>query len=255
MLSILRYRDLLLIHVMSDIKSRYKQSILGPAWAIVFPLALMLIFVVVRSIVGIESDGIPYPLFAYSALLPWTLFANSITYATPKIVQSRDLIRKVYFPREILPLAGVVTALVDFSLAFVLLAALMIYYQVAPTFTVLWVPVLLVIQLLLAVGVGLITSALGGFRRDVVVAIPLLIQFWMLLCPVVYPMSSVPEHYQRYYLLNPMAGLIETWRMVLIMGEAPEARLMVSAVVGTIVICSLGYWFFKRVEMRFADIV
>ncbi|MFQ6030194.1 MAG: ABC transporter permease [Dehalococcoidia bacterium] len=255
MLSLYQYRDLLLIHVLSDIKSRYKQSLLGPAWAILFPLVLMLIFVVVRSIVGIDSDGIPYPIFAYSALLPWTLFANSITFATPKIVQSRSLIRKVYFPREILPVAGVMTALVDFLLAFIILAGLMAYYHIAPTLAVLWVPVLLVIQLFLAVGVGLVTSALGGFRRDIVVAIPLLIQFWMLLCPVVYPLSSVPAEYQSYYLMNPMAGLIETWRTVLIVGEAPEMRLMASAVIGTLLVCALGYWFFKRVEMKFADIV
>ena len=227
----------------------------GPAWAVLFPLTLMLIFTLVRSFVGIESDGIPYPLFAYSALLPWTLFASSVNYATPRIVLSRALIRKIYFPREILPISGVLTALVDFAIAFLVLVGMMAYYRVIPGWSILLVPGLLVVQLGLGIGVGLVTSALGAFRRDIVVAVPLLTQFWMFMCPVVYPLSAVPEKYQTLYLLNPMAGLIEAWRTVLVLGEFPEARLLVSGLIGTGLILSVGYWLFKRLEMQFADVV
>ena len=255
MLNLYRYRELLLIHVLSDINARYKQSLLGPAWALFQPLVLMVIFTVVRSFVGIESDGIPYPIFAYAALLPWTLFANSITYAAPKIVQSRSLIRKIYFPREILPVAASLTALVDFAMAFLILIGLMAYYQVVPTITILLMPVLLFILLTLSIGVCLIISPLAAYRRDFVVAAPLVIQFWMFLCPVIYPLSAVPERYHTLYLLNPMAGLIEAWRKILVVGEMPEAQLLVPAVVGAGIVFLVGYWFFKRVEMRLADVV
>ena len=230
------YFELLFTLAWTDVRVLYKQSVLGPAWALFLPLILMFIFVLVRSFVGIKSDGMPYPIFVYSAVLPWTLFASSITYATPKIVQSRALIRKIYFPREVLPIAAVLRALVDFSLAFLVFIGMMIYYQIVPGVAILLLPALLVIQLTLAIGVGCITSAVGAYRRDIVAAVPVLTQVWMFMCPVIYPFSSVPEKYQTLYLLNPMASLIEAWRQILVVGEVPEARLMVSAMVGAVVV-------------------
>ena len=228
MLRVYRYRELLLAEVVSEILARYKQSLMGPMWALFQPLVLMVIFTLVRSLVGIESDGIPYPTFVYAALVPWAFFANSITYGTPKIVQRRSLILKVYFPREILPITGVLTALVDFGLAFPILIGLMVYYQVGPGVAILLFPVLLLIQMTLVLGIVFVLSPLAVYRRDITIAAPLIVQFWMFLCPVVYPLSAVPGQYQILYLLNPMAGLVEAWRQILIVGELPEARLIFS---------------------------
>ena len=254
MLNVYRYRELLFIQVQSEIATRYKQSTLGPAWAVIQPLALMLVLTVLRSIVGIDSEGVPYPLFVFSALLPWTLFSNSITYATPKIVQSRAIIRKVYFPREVLPAVGVARALVDFAIAFVIFLGLMVYFQVPPTVAFVLIPALLAIQVTLCFGVALITSVLGVYRRDMMVALPLLTQFLMFLAPVLYPLSAVPEKYQTLYILNPMAGLIEAWRQVLVFGQFPEARLLISAIIAAVVVYTVGWRFFKKAEMRLADV-
>ena len=253
--NLIQYRELLFVLVRKDIQARYRQSLLGPAWAIFQPLILMVLFTIIRSFVGIPSEGIPYPIFVYSALLPWTFFSNSISWATPSLIQNRGIIQKIYFPRELFPLAAGLVSIFDFAMAFVLYVGLMIFYGIPVGFSILLLPVLLVVQVCLAMGISLVTSTFGVFRRDIVFAMPLLLQFWMFLCPVMYPLSAVPERYRSLYLLNPMSGIIDSYRMILVKGSMPELAPLVYGVVGSLVVLALGYAFFKSFEMRFADII
>lgn len=252
---LLEYRELLFELVKRRIITRYKQSILGPAWAILQPLVLMVMFTMIRFFVGISSDGIPYPIFVYSALLPWSFFANSVSFATPSIVQNAGIIRKIYFPRELFQIAAVLTSLFDFLIASIIYCALMVYYKISVSFWILLLPVLLLIQILLALGISFVTAAMSVFRRDLIHGVPLVMQFWMFACPVVYPLSAVPDKYRSIYLLNPMAGIINCYRAVLVKGSQPDLSLLCYGSIAAIVVFLIGYYYFKRLEMRFADIV
>jgi len=259
MISLIRnlytYRELLESLVRREVAARYRQTFLGPVWAILQPLILMVLFTLIRGFVSIPSEGAPYPVFVYAALLPWTFFSNAIVYATPSIVRNRGIVQKIYFPREIFPTAAALVTLFDFAMASVVLAGLMLFYGTALRPTVLLVPVLLLIQLLLSLGVGYVTSALGAFRRDVVYGIPFIMQFWLYVSPVMYPLSSVPERYRSLYLLNPMAGLIEAYRKLIVFGQWPDLVPLAYAAGGAILVLLLGYRLFKALEMQFADVV
>lgn len=249
------YRELLYFLIWRDVKIRYKQTLLGAAWAIIQPLLTMMIFTFIFSKVAkIDSNGIPYPLFAYSALLPWTFFANAITTSGNSIVGNAHLITKVYFPRRIIPVAAVCAGLVDLAVAFPMLVALMFYYRTGLTVNIVILPLLLLLTTLLAIAVGTWLSAINVKYRDVRFTIPFLVQIWMYLSPVAYPSSVVPPKLQLLYSMNPFVGLLDAYRAALF-GRAFDWRAIAISSVITLVFLSFALNQFRKMERRFADIV
>ncbi|MBN1659127.1 MAG: ABC transporter permease [Anaerolineae bacterium] len=251
-----QYRDLLWLWAAREVRVRYKQSLLGVAWAILQPLALTVVFTLIFSLmVRVDTQGIPYPIFAYSALVPWTFFSTALSFGIPSLVNNMNLVTKIYFPREVLPLASIGAALVDFSAASVVFVGMLILYGVRPDAHALWIIPLLGIQLVLTMGVTLLGSATIVFFRDVRFVVPLLIQIWMYATPIIYPTDLVPKSLRPYYFLNPMAGIIDGYRRALLMGEAPQMTALLSSTVISCLLLVLGYAFFKRVEPLFADLI
>ena len=256
LLELYHARELLYMWTRREVLARYKQSILGAGWAILQPLAMMLVYVVVfTTIVKVDTGGIPYPIFAYTALVPWTFFASSISTGVPSLVTNMGLVTKIYFPREVLPMAAIGARLIDFLWASILLVVMLVLYHAPLTINLLWLPVLLIVQIILTVGVVLLAAALNVAYRDVGQLIPLIVQIWMYASPVIYAVDSVPAQYQTLYYLNPMAGLIDGYRDVLLLGQPPNAPGMLLAAAGALIACALGYLYFKRVESTFADII
>ena len=251
-----QYRDLFYTLSVHRIKVRYKQSILGLAWAILQPLSLMLIYTVIFSVIAkVPSEGVPYAVFAYAALLPWTYFSSALTNATSGLVNHSQLVTKVYFAREILPLTYVSAALFDFAVASLFLIGLFVYYGVGLTAYALWAIPILVLLTMLATAFSLVFSVIQVRFRDVGVAMPLLLQVWMFASPVVYPLSAVPQRFRGLYALNPMVGVIENFRRVVLQGVAPDFySLGISALVAAVLL-PLTYLYFKRVEATMADII
>jgi lipopolysaccharide transport system permease protein len=250
------HRELLWAWMLRDIRVRYKQSLLGAAWAVLQPLSIMAVFSLIFAyIVPVPTDGIPYPVFSYTALLPWTFFATAIGFAVPSLVNNMSLVTKVYMPREIFPLAAVAGSFVDFLVASVVYVGLMIVYHIPVAVTLLAVPVLLLIQVLLTLGVVLFAAALNVFYRDVRFLVPLGLQLWMYATPIIYPISLVPEWLRPLYLLNPMTGLIEAYRAVALRGAWPDWASLAPAAGLSLLLFVLGYVYFKRVEWQFADII
>lgn len=250
-----RFRNLLWIWSFREIRIRYKQSVLGGIWAILQPFSTMLIFTLIFGwIIKVPSDDIPYPVFFYSALLPWTFFSSAVSSAIPSLVSNLNLVTKIYFPREVLPMASIMAAFVDFLIAAVLYFILLIIYQVPLRLSLLWLPVLLIMQILLTMGVSFLGAALIVAYRDIRFVVPLALQLWMYLCPVAYPLSSVPENLRFLYMLNPMAGIIESYRRIL-MGKGPAWEYLVFELAIIIPLFLLGYFYFKRKEAFFADII
>lgn len=250
------YRDLLRTLSVHRINVRYRQTLLGIAWAVLQPLVLMLVFVVVFSRLGrMQSEQVPYALFAYAALLPWTFFSTAVVNATGSLVNHTQLITKVYFPREILPITYIIAALFDFALGLLPLAALMAWYDVPARPAALLILPLVLLMALWALAVSLVTSAVQVRWRDVGVAMPVIIQIGMFVSPVIYPLSVVPDAWRSIYLLNPMAGIIQAFRDVLLRGERPEGVPLAFAVTVTMVALPLAYLFFKRAEATMADVV
>jgi lipopolysaccharide transport system permease protein len=250
------YRELLYFLIWRDIKVRYKQTALGAAWAIIQPFFTMLVFsLFFGKLAKIQSDGLPYPVFAYAALVPWTFFAQGLSQASDSLVGSANLIRKVYFPRLAIPVGTVASGVVDFSLAFLVLLLLMLYYGVTPTWNILWLPLLLILALVTALGVGLWLSALNVKFRDVKYVVPFITQFWMFATPIAYPSSLLPEKWRLVYALNPMVGVVEGFRWALLDTDtAPGPMLLVSATVALLVLVG-GAFVFRRMEKSFADVV
>jgi len=249
-------RELLLQLTLRQIKARYKQTIFGILWAIIRPLFLMIIFTIIFSkMVKVPSDGIPYPIFSYCALLPWQFFASSFSSATVSLSSNSNLVQQIYFPREIFPISSVIASFFDFLIASSFFIVLLIFYKVNISFLALYAILLLMIQVLFIVGISLIGSALNVFYRDVGHALAFIIQLWMYATPIIYPLSLVPEKLMPFYLLNPMAGIIDGYRKVIIQGLMPNwTSIGISALV-TLILLFFSYWYFKRVEMRFADII
>jgi lipopolysaccharide transport system permease protein len=250
------YRELLYFFVWRELKVRYKQTAVGAAWAVLQPLLTMLIFsLFFGRLAHIPSGGLPYPVFYYSALLPWMYFSASLQNATNKIVENQNVITKVYFPRLILPFSAVLSGLVDFAISFLMFVAIMVYYRIHPGWPIVMLPVFLLLAILTALGVGLWLSALNAIYRDVRYVIPFLVQFWMFASPVVYPSSLVPAKWRWLYGLNPMAGVIEGFRWSLAgSGDRPGRMLLVSsAAVLVVLVCGLMY--FQKVEATVADVV
>ncbi len=250
------YRELLYFFVWRDIKIRYKQTAIGAAWAILQPFLTMLIFsLFFGRLAHINSEGLPYAIFYYSALLPWMYFAASLQNATNTIVENQRLITKVYFPRLALPLSAVLSGLVDFAISFSMFIVLMVYYRIVPTPAFLWLPAFLLLAILTALGVGLWLSAMNAIYRDIRYVVPFLVQFWLFASPVAYPASLVPEKWRWLYGLNPMAGVIEGFRWSLTGRGSPPGRLtLVSAGVVLLVLFS-GIAYFQKVESTVADVV
>ena len=250
------YRDLLKMWTIREIKVRYRQSFLGAAWAILQPLGLMLVFTAVFSyLTRVPTGDVPYPLFCYAALLPWTFLATSISFAAPSMVSNLNLVTKIYFPREILPMAIVIAAFVDFLVASFVFAGMLAFYRVAPTVNLLWLPALLAIQTALTLGAVLFLSALGVRYRDIRFVVPLGLQIWMFASPVIYPASLIPSRYQALYSLNPTVGLMNAYRSVVIHGNAPEATSLITSSAISVTLMLAGYVYFKRCESSFADII
>ena len=250
------FRELFYFLAWRDIKVRYKQTALGASWAILQPLLSMLIFTLIFGILAkIPSDGLPYPLFAYSALLPWQLFVYALTQSSNSLIENARLISKVYFPRLVVPLASVVAGVVDFFIAFSFLILLMFYYGVVPTWGVLALPFFLILALGAAMSVGLWMSALNVKYRDVRYTIPFLAQAWMFATPIVYPSSMIPEAWRWLYGLNPMAGVVEGFRWALLGTNILHLPLILVST-GVVVIGLVGgLYYFKRMEKMFADLV
>jgi len=250
------YRDLFYFLVTREIKVRYKQTVLGGLWAIIQPFFMMIVFTLFfGNLAKVPSDNVPYPIFNYSALVAWTYFANAISYSGNSLIQNAALISKVYFPRLIAPLAPVLAFLLDFSIAFIILIGMMLYYQIYPTVLTLVLPLLVILMMFTASGVGMFLAALNANYRDIRYTITFLVQFWMFASPVVYPVSMIPEQYHLIYALNPMAGVIEGFRSALLgTGAFPTQMLMVSTLV-SIIIFIAGALYFKRTERYFADVI
>jgi len=253
--SLWAYRELLYFLTWRDVKVRYKQTVLGAAWAIIQPLFTMIIFsIFFGKLAGMPSDGIPYPLFAYAGLLPWTFFSNAVNSSGNSLVGSANLITKVYFPRMIIPGAAVAAGLIDLLVAFVILIVLMVYYQVGVTVHILMLPVLIVLTTLLAIGVGMWMSALNVKYRDIRYALPFAIQLWMFATPIIYPLSLVPEHWRWLLKINPLSGIIEGYRSSFFGRPFDWQSLSISALI-TLVVLVYAAYDFRRMERTFADIV
>jgi lipopolysaccharide transport system permease protein len=250
------YRELVYFMTWRDLKVRYKQTLLGAGWAILQPFLTMVVFsIFFGNLAKVPSDGVPYPIFSYTALIPWTLFSKALQDASRSLVNSSHMITKVYFPRMILPLASVLAGVVDFLIAFVVLLGMMAFYHVKPTANIWTVPLFLLLTLVTAVGVSLWLSALNVLYRDINYVLPFLTQFWMYITPIAYSSSLVPEKWQMVYALNPMTGVVEGFRWALLgTGQAPGIMTLVSCAVALVLLIT-GMFYFKRMERLFADMV
>lgn len=250
-----RYRELLYFLAWRDIKLRYKQTVLGAAWAILQPVLAMVVFTLFfGKLAQMPSDGVPYAIFSYCALVPWTYFANALSSAGNSLVGSANLISKVYFPRLIIPGASVLAGTLDFGIAFSVLLGMMLYYGIAPSWGILLVPMLFLLTMGTVLGVGTWLSALNVKYRDVRYVIPFMIQLWMFVTPIVYPLSLVPERYRMLVALNPMAGIIEGYRAALLGRPFHWGALAMSAVLCVLLLLA-GVFYFRTVERTFADVV
>jgi len=250
------YRELLYFLTWRDVKVRYKQTLLGATWAMIQPLSTMVLFsLFFGRLAGIPSDGIPYPIFSYAALVPWSFFASSLNNASNSLVGNANLLKKVYFPRLVIPISSVLAGGIDFGLAFVVLLGMMCWYGMLPTANIIWLPFLLLLVMVTALGVGLWLSALNVHYRDVRHMIPFLTQFWMFATPIAYSSSLLPEPWRTLYGLNPLVGVVEGFRWALLGTEtAPGPLMLVSTAVALALLVS-GAFYFRRMEKYFADVI
>jgi lipopolysaccharide transport system permease protein len=250
------YRELLYFLTWRDIKVRYKQTVLGAAWAIIQPVFMMVVFsIFFGRLAKVPSDGIPYPVFTFCALLPWQLFAHAVAESSNSLVGNQNLITKVYFPRLVIPLSAVLSGLVDFVIAFIVLLALILWYGIIPGWAIVTLPAFVLLAICTALAVGLWLSALSVQYRDVRYLINFVLQFWLFATPVVYPSSIVPEKWRILYGLNPMAGVVEGFRWALL-GKSSALGSILWVSVGVVAVILVGgIYYFRRMEQEFADIV
>jgi len=253
---ILRYSELLYFLTWRDIKVRYKQTVIGAAWAVLQPFLTMVVFsIIFGRLMNVSSGAVPYPVFSFTALLPWTFFSTAISRSGTSLVLSANLISRVYFPRLIVPLAAVLGATVDFAIAFVILLGMLLFYGIVPGIAILALPFFIVLAILTAFGVGFWLSALNVKYRDVAYVIPFLTQFWLFVTPVVYSSSIVPQQWRLLYGLNPLAGVVEGFRWALLgQGSAPSGLIAISLVT-VVALLVTGLVYFHHVENEFADVV
>lgn len=241
--------------VARDVRAKYRRSLLGMWWAFLQPLVLMLLFNMLRGFVDIPSDGIPYLLFSYTALVPWTFFSNAVSACGPSVADNAEVIKKIALPREVFPLAGVTSALFDFAMSAIILAGMMVWYQVEVSWVILWIPVLIALAAGVAFGVGMLIAGLGTFRRDFIFAVPFLLQAWLFVSPVIYPLSSVPEKWRSLYMLNPMVGVLEGFRSVLLRASNPPMDAIAISAIITGVLLAISWPMFRRLSAYFADVL
>ena len=251
-----QYRELLYFLIWRDVKVRYKQTLLGAAWAIIQPFFMMVVFsLFFGRLAGVPSDGIPYPVFTFCGLLPWQLFAHALTESSNSLVGSQHLITKVYFPRLVIPIAAVLGGGVDFMIAFVILIGMILYFGIVPSWAIVTLPGFLLLALMSALACGLWLSALNAQYRDVRHTINFLVQFWLFVTPVVYPSSLIPEKWRPLYGLNPMAGVVEGFRWALLGKSNPPGPMLWVSVLVVVLMFVGGLFYFRRMEQEFADVV
>ena len=251
------YRELVVFMIWRTLKVRYKQTMLGAAWAVIQPLMTMIVFnFIFGNVAKVPTDNIPYPIFSYTALLPWGLFTNALNQASRSLTANQNMVTKIYFPRLVLPISSVLAGLVDFAIAFVILIGLMFYYQVTPAWNVLWtLPFFLLLSIIVALGVSLWLSAINVQYRDVNYALPFLTQFWLFITPVAYSASVISDKWQLVYSLNPMAGVVNGFRWALLgSGSGPDLALWISVVISLVILVS-GLIYFRNMERTFADMI
>lgn len=266
--NLLQYRELAAALAWKNFVVRYKQAYLGLAWAVLKPVTLMLIFVLIRNFVSIDSGSIPYPVLTFAALMPWIFFQESTSEGVNSIVANAQLIRKIYFPREILPLTGVITKLVELGINAVILGGLMASYGIAPTAQLLWVPIIILYTVLASMSIALVGAAVNVYYRDVGAALPVIFQLMMYASPVIYPLSLVKktllvnhaagewsQFLYTLYTVNPLAGIIDGFQRVVLEGKAPDLHAMLPGAIFTAILLPLSYMAFKRAEDYFADVV
>jgi lipopolysaccharide transport system permease protein len=250
------YRELLYFLIWRDIKVRYKQTALGATWAIIQPFFTMMVFsIFFGRLAKIPSDDMPYPIFSYAALVPWTFFSNALHHSSNSMVGSTNIIKKVYFPRLVIPIASALSGLVDFALAFIVLLAMMFYYDLAPTINVLWLPLFVLLALITSLAAGLWLSAMNVQFRDVRHALPFLTQFWLFATPIAYPSSLLSEPWRTLYGLNPMVGVVEGFRWALLGANTAPGPIIIASSLAALFILICGAFFFRRMEKTFADVV
>jgi lipopolysaccharide transport system permease protein len=250
------YRELLYFFIWRDVKVRYKQTVLGAAWAIIQPFFTMVVFsLFFGKLAKMPSDGIPYPIFSYAALVPWTFFANGLGKASNSLVSSSNLIKKVYFPRLAIPIANVLSGIIDFALAFLVLIGMMLYFGIVPTVNIVWLPFLLLLAFVTSLGVSLWLSSLNVQFRDVQYVIPFLTQLWLYATPIVYPSSLLPEPWRTLYAINPMVGVTEGFRWALLGAQTAPGTMMVFSSLVALSLLISGTFYFRRLEKTFADVV
>jgi len=250
------YRELLYFLTWRDVKVRYKQTVLGAAWAIIQPFFTMVVFsLFFGQLAKMPSDGIPYPIFSYAALVPWTFFANGLSQSSNSLVGSANLITKVYFPRLVVPISSVISGVVDFVLAFIILFGMMLFYKMVPTLNVIWLPLLLLLALVTALGVGLWLSAMNVQFRDVRYVVPFLTQLWLFATPIAYPSSLLSEPWRTVYGLNPMVGVVESFRWALLGTNTAPGPIIIVSTLAALALLLSGAYYFRRMEKTFADVV
>jgi len=251
-----RYRELLYFLAWRDVMVRYKQTVIGAAWAILQPFLTMIVFsIIFGGLLRVPTDGVPYPVFAYAALLPWNFFAAALTRSGNSLVADANLITKIYFPRLILPFSAAISLILDFAIAFVILLLLMLFYHIVPRVAVLTLPLFLLLAFITALACGLWLSAVNIKYRDVAYAVPFLTQFWLFVTPVAYPSTIIPEGWRVLYGLNPMAGVVEGFRWALLGQENLAWDLVFVSVLVVLALLISGLFYFRRMEHEFADIV
>ncbi|MGH2650568.1 MAG: ABC transporter permease [Actinomycetota bacterium] len=250
------HRYLVVSLIRRQFQLRYRQSAAGVAWAVLPPLVTVgAATVVFAEVAQVDTGAIPYPLFAFAALTPWTFFASSLTFGVPSVVQNQQMVTRLAFPRAALPVSMIGLALVDLAIAGATFVVFVYVTGSTIPLTALWFPVLLLVEMFLVVGVVLLGSALNVFARDVKLAVPLLSQLWLFLTPVLYPLSEVPAGLRPWYQLNPMTGVVESFRSILVIGEAPQLSVLLPSAAGAMILLLLGWWYFSAVEHRFADVI
>ena len=251
------YRELVYFMIWRTLKVRYKQTMLGASWAIIQPLMTMIVFnFLFGKVAKVPTDGIPYPIFSFTALLPWGLFTSALNQASRSLTANQNMVTKIYFPRLVLPISSVLAGVVDFAIAFIILIGLMIYYGVSPAWNVLWtLPFFILLSIVAALGVSLWLSAINVQYRDVNYALPFLTQFWLFITPVAYSASVISEKWQLVYSLNPMAGVVNGFRWALLgAGSGPDMALWVSVIISLVILVS-GLIYFRNMERTFADTI
>ena len=250
------FRELLYFFAWRDIKVRYKQTVMGVLWAIIQPFLTMVIFsLFFGRLANIPSEGLPYPVFSYAALVPWTFFSNALSQASNSLVINANMIKKIYFPRLALPIATVLAGVIDFVLAFVVLLGIMLYYGLVPTINVVWLPLFLLLALVTSLGVSLWLAAMNVQFRDVHYTIPFLTQAWLFVTPIAYPSSLLPEPWRTVYGLNPMAGVVEGFRWALLGTDTAPGKMIILSTLVALTLFISGAFYFRRMEQSFADVL